>query len=301
VRRESRVLLNQRFSHDLKSRLLLIRHGESHFNRDLKLVNEMEKHHPSFHEKRFQVKFTEKYFDSELTETGLHQTKAAAEELRDVNIKYVFVSPLQRALNTCNNVLTNLDRYNKNTRGYVKPKVIVHPYIFEKIEDNCDFFLDIPKKKVKFSNYDWTLFDELRNFPLYYLQFCDNYINEEGKFCKTPSQMENFKIPPLSNYYLSKILRDNIPFEKLILHELQKLDKHDVWIESSQSTFERIKIFNKTLKEFSKKLKDDEKILAVGHSIFFKHQTLLNYDTDHFEDSNNFAYLKNCEIVSYYL
>jgi len=298
--RRTKVQRKSKYSFDLKSNLLLIRHGESIFNKEIKHVEEIGKSDPFFHEKRFHVKFTERLIDSELTDVGVQQTKDAASILRDTNIKYVFVSPLRRALNTCNKVLENLEEINKHNKHYRKPKVIVHPYLFEKLEDNCDLFSDIPRKRIKFSTYDWSMFNDIQNFPLYFLKFCDNYINEEGKFCKTPSELENLKVPPLSNYYLSRILKDNQPFWKFLLAEMLKLDKQGLWIESSESTFERNKIFNKTLHEYSRKLKGEEKILAVGHSIFFKHLTVPKYHHEELE-SGDFAYLKNCQISSYYL
>ena len=113
------------------------------------------------------------------------------------------------------------------------------------------------------------------------------------------------KISLNDNYYCNineKHLNDNnnYNFLKNLIIELQNLDKFDTFIESSESTFERIKIFNKTLIEHSTKLNENEKILTIGHSIFFKHLTLIEYNADEFE-KENYAYLKNCEIVSYYI
>jgi broad specificity phosphatase PhoE len=299
-------IAKSKFSFDLNSKILLIRHGESIFNREIQQVEEI-KEKRLFDERRNVVKFTNRLFDSDLTETGIIQSKKAAERLQHLNLKYVFVSPLLRTLNTCNNILThiaNLNRYNIN---YKSPKVIVHPYIYEKVEDNCDFFFDLKLKMNNFISYDWSLFESIQEqeFPFYYLKFCDTYVNEEGKLCQTPTDTVTHKVSALENYFCEKVSKGfeekNYSFvEKFILDQLQKLDRHNAMMESSESTFQRNLIFNQFLNEYCGKITDNEKILTVGHSIFLKHLTLIDYKPDELQ-GDNFAYLKNCEIAGYYI
>lgn len=304
LKTETKLRLSK-FSSDLSSNILLIRHGESIFNCEylkLKDIKDPKQHE----EQRNYVKFTERLFDSDLTALGSKQAKVAGDTLTSMNIKYVFVSPVLRALKTCSKMLKQIEANNKDNSNYQRPNVIVHPFLYEKIEDNCDFFsTDFTIKKSLFSSYDWSLVDEISTTPYYYFRFCDNYVNESGELCKTNVDTEAIKINSNDNYYIHLFNKHYEEFNNrniggLFLQEIKKLDKFSTWIESSESTFERNKIFNKTLLEYSLKLKENEKILAVGHSIFFKHLTLIDYNLDAF-NTENFSYLKNCEIVSYYL
>ncbi len=296
---------SSRFSHDFQSNILLIRHGESVFNYEIQNLDNF-KDQEEYDDMRNYIKFTERHFDSDLTDKGVIQAQNAGELLKEMNFKFIFVSPMIRALKTCSILMSQIERLNRNNNDNLQPTVIVHPYIYEKMEDNCDFFpTDFTEKKKEFNKYDWSLIDNLKDQPFYIMKFWDNYVNEEGKVCKTNVETESRKITINHNFYCQMFLEEalktnNFTFGNLFLREIQKLDKFDTWIESSESTFERNKILNNSLMEYSAQLKKTEKILVIGHSIFFKHLTLKNYNTEEF-DSQNFAYLKNCEVISYYL
>ena len=295
-----------KFSNDLNSNILLLRHGESLFNYEIFNLKEIHDDETLYQKKRMEVKFSERLIDSDLTELGIQQSKNCAETIKNFRIKYLFVSPLIRSLKTCSNLLSQLEILNRDNNNYIKPQVIIHPLIFEKLEDVCDFFsTDLNAKKTMFHSYDWSLFDKIENLTFYYYKFCDNYLNEEGKICKTKTDTSTEKISINENFYCQKLKEyfgdcNNSEFEKKILCEIKRLDQFNTYIESSESAFERIKIFNKTLTEFSSKLLGNEKILTIGHSIFFKHMTLTDYKTEEFVNEN-YAYLKNCEIISYFV
>jgi len=287
--------IKSRFAYSFDPKILLVRHGESIFNKEMRNLQNLKNNNDLYLETKKHIKFTNRLFDSDLTETGHQQCSDVGEKLRNLKFKYAFVSPLRRALKTCSGILTGLNHV---------PKVIVCPYLFEKIEDNCDFMLDI-NNNMKLFPYDWSHFQSIDLLPIYYFISCDNYINEKGALCKTQAISHKDKINNLDNYYINTIIKNNYLNNKqklkdFILKEITKLDNIDQYIESSNVTFERNKIFNEFLQAYISDLKDDEKILVVGHSIFFKHLTLLEYVEECFK-TNNFAYLKNCEIVGYNL
>ena len=303
--KETLSLLKSRFSKDLKSNILLLRHGESRFNLENNKLNEI-RDKTIYELTKKSVKFSEKLFDCDLTELGAKQSRNSAHLLRNINIKYIFVSPLRRALNTCLYFLDEMEIIKKDQINYNKPKIMVHPIIYERFEDNGDYFLtDFNHKKLKYSSYDWSLFDKIEDLPYYYLKFCDNFINEEGKLLKTNSETDLKKITVNDNYYC-RLLKNQLDegkkndFGKIYLREIEKLDKLKTFIESSESIFNRNKILNNFLSEYSKKLSGNETILVIGHSIFFKYLTLLNYRTEEIQ-TGNFAYLNNCEVISYYI
>ena len=269
---------------DLYSNLFIIRHAESRFNKAIHDISEGLKNKNisknEFDQRNSEIRFGQDFIDPPLTDLGQDQCLEAANILKTLEIKYVFVSPLVRTLMTLESII---ERVNKNSSSKkINPKVVVHPIIFEKIEDSCDLILDLNKNRKNFSHYDWSLFDRLDHPPAYQLKYC----NEVG-LNLFEKAIAHFKINNVYDHH------------KLILKEMEKLSIEKKFIESSLSTFDRLENFDSYLKSYMEKnhVGKDENILIVGHSVLFRH---LMAKTIH-EDSkkpNETETLKNCQIAN---
>ena len=127
------IVKKSRFSKDLNSNILLMRHGESLFNIEFNKLKDI-KDEKLYEEKRNDIRFSERLLDSDLTELGVEQCKNSAEILKNTAIKYIFVSPVLRALNTCSMLLCQLELLNRDQTYNEEPKVIVHLFLYERLE-----------------------------------------------------------------------------------------------------------------------------------------------------------------------
>ena len=127
------IVKKSRFSKDLNSNILLMRHGESLFNIEFNKLKDI-KDEKLYEEKRNDIRFSERLLDSDLTELVFEQCKNSAEILKNTAIKYIFVSPVLRALNTCSMLLCQLELLNRDQTYNEEPKVIVHPFLYERLE-----------------------------------------------------------------------------------------------------------------------------------------------------------------------
>lgn len=272
---KDKVCLNTRLSN-----IFIIRHAESHFNHaidDLKsrrhLLNTEE-----YNQLNMKIRFGSELCDCPLTHKGINQCSEAAYLLNGVNLKYVFVSPLLRTLTTLEHLINGI---NKLGHKKFEGKVIVHPLIFEKLEDSCDIMPDIEKNMKNFSHFDWDLFRSIEHLPAYQLNYCT------GGYSFLEVAKENYKN---KNYY---------DHHNVILPEMLKMSLENKFIESSFTTFQRLSIFLKFLKKFIKesKIPEDEGILIVGHSVLFKHLTSIQINEIDSFPINSYV-LKNCELAN---
>jgi hypothetical protein len=87
---------------------------------------------------------------------------------------------------TCQNVLKSAG---------VNPHVIVHPLIFEKIEDSCDLLGDINSNMKAWNNYDWSLYKNIEHTNIYQLNYCDNVpIKKKLDFNYYQMAIKNFDV-----------------------------------------------------------------------------------------------------------
>ena len=107
-------------------KITLIRHAQGYHN-----VNE------SYHIK-----------DANLTLEGIEQSKKARRYLVNANFDVIFVSPLERTLETANIIFTN-----------EKHKLKALEIIRERIENPCDTRKNISEKKKNFKEIDFSLID----------------------------------------------------------------------------------------------------------------------------------------------
>ncbi len=201
-----------------------------------------------------------------------------------VEIEYVIVSPMRRALMTCEQTLS--------ANGSSKPKVIVYPYIFEKIEDSCDLMKDVKKNMKDFSHYNWNYFETSNIKNNYQLGSCDVWPHD-------------FEAKSLVVNQNGAAINDNnsISQEKqldIVLKAMSKLGEEDKYIESSFNTLQRLGVFKNYINSFisqkENELHENKKVLVIGHSILFKHLTapLIEEETHEPIEKN---VLKNCQLA----
>jgi broad specificity phosphatase PhoE len=269
------------------TQIILMRHAESVFNYEIKNIEKLK---PNMLESDFkkitsEIRFSKELLDCEITNQGKQQCYLAGNKFQDVNLKYVFVSPMRRALMTCENTLCAANK--------CKPEVIVLPYIFEKIEDSCDVLLDYAVNMREFSHYNWNYFKTLNKKSNYQLSYCDawpsvnfefdSFLNSKGLNIKE----ESFFSEP--DYYAHL---------DIILKAMRILGEEDKFIESSFKTIERLVWFKNFINSFivdnANELDRNQKILVIGHSILFKHLTAKFLDKVTYEPEEHLV-LKNCQ------
>lgn len=276
----------------MASKIILMRHAESHFNYE---INKIEKLHTSmidseYKKRKADIRFSSKFLDCEITENGKTQCQTASKQLEEVDIKYVIVSPMRRALQTCENTLS--------ANSSSKPEVIVYPFIFEKMEDSCDIMKDLRNKMKEFSHYNWKYFETANIKENYQLDYCDVWpLNFEYN-----SYLNNYNE---SNEPMNKNNDCNTDIDQeknvdIVLKAMRKLEEEDKYIESSFNTMERLSSFksfiNSFLTEKEKELYDNKKVLVIGHSVLFKHLTAKFIDEETYEPIEKNVF-KNCQLA----
>jgi len=290
-----------KFEKNLSSKLILTRHGESIYNKKIREINSLKlKNHEEFTKLRMETRVSPDYCDCDITEHGQEECYNTGKKLESINLKYIFVSPMMRALQSCENVVKGYLDANKINDSNKSPKVMVSPLIFEKIEDGCDILSNIYRNMSAYNDYDWTEFKKLRQetLPIYMLNYCDTIIDVKTKEKKFSNDN------PYFNLCLSQF-KKNLKFnhEDLILRAMEELG--ETYIESSIKTYDRLIEFKTFLSRFLKEntLKKDERILLVGHSIVFKHffTKMIYEDTfEPVEKEENYIHLNNGETASVY-
>jgi len=164
--KELKKLYRENSENDSKSNIFYVRHGETPFNALLKEDKKQGLLHPK-----------EEYLDCSISEESIKKTLNLNGKIDGLNIRYCFVSPLNRALETAYHAL-------KNYKNKTNIKVIVLPLLSEHISGSQhNICIDIEKKKKKYNDssdlkFDWTYFNSVtkknQNPNLYFLDFIDN-------------------------------------------------------------------------------------------------------------------------------
>jgi len=262
------------FKQNVSSKLILLRHGESIYQQRLKEVvkeyHQLKSSNPNeFTRLVNKVRFNPDLCDPVLSEQGKTESYEAGEKLEMLNIKYVFVSPLMRALQSCDLLLKGyIDAIKKSGRSIKSPKVMVNPLLFEKIEDSCEIVPNIYRNMNSFKNFDWKEFKKLRqeSLPIYMLHYCDTVLDKTSNTAQVSNDNPYFKL-------CFNLFKKNLEYthKDVILKAMEELSP--VFIESSFKTYDRLLEFKTFLKNFTKEnsMKNDDKILLVGHNALFKH------------------------------
>ena len=298
-----------KFSKALNSKILLFRHGESFYNKTIRDFQKLKVKNPAEYKTKItETRFNPSLSDCNLTENGEFQSYDAGKKLEGLNIKYIFTSPLLRALQSCESIIKGyldvhkvIDKTTGKTIKAIKaPKVIVNPLLFEKIQVTCDIIPNIYKNMEAFPEYDWNDFKALKQetLPIYMLNYCDTIIDIKTKKVKFSTDNPYFN---LSLKYFKQNLKFN--HQGIVLQAMEELHQENVFIESSVKTYDRLVEFKTNLKNFlnQNELKNDEKILIVGHSVLFKllsTQNLYEDTLDPVLDEVNYIHLSNGELAS---
>jgi len=292
-----------KFQKNLTSKFLLTRHGESFYQKKHREIYHIKNKNAQEYSRQIkEIRYDPDLCDCEITENGKNESYYAGKRLNELNIKYVFCSPLTRALQSCQYILKGYTDNNTNEKINKKPKVIVHPLIFEKIETNSDIISNIYRSMSAFPEFDWSEFSKLNQetLPIYMLKYCDTIINMKTNTIKFSNDNPYFNL--CFNHY-----KKNLEFkhQEILLKAMEELNEQNSFIESSIKTYDRLLEFKTFVKNFLKEnnLKNDERILMVGHSILFKHlaTNLIYEDTfDPVEIDENYIHLDNAQMASLY-
>lgn len=231
-----------------------------------------------------QIRLEEQFLDCVLSEDGRKQAQNFYDKIKDYDIKYCFVSPLARCLETSYLALSQ----HKDADDI---QVFVHPLLNEIISSTQTITSSIKAKKDRFSetspiHYNWSIFDsqfkDEEDQDFYYLNFVDNKIVEtqaelirEIKESPKPGQISKF---------------------------LGAFWQHGFRPETFKHLYQRASAFKKYLVEFAKEkpLKENEKILVFTHLHFIRMSTsnIANTLEDLEEIPHDGFCPKNCESVS---
>ncbi|CAG9316732.1 unnamed protein product [Blepharisma stoltei] len=123
-------------------KLWIIRHGQTLYNKFqhdwTDLGNSLE---------NAQFRWDRSYCDAPLSEIGIEQASSKVDQAHSLNVTKVYVSPLRRALQTCDILFRN----HPNT-----PKIVVHPLFTELIHNSHDIPTYSGTPYPEFSHFDWS-------------------------------------------------------------------------------------------------------------------------------------------------
>eukprot|EP00830_Metopus_es_P000351 TRINITY_DN1037_c0_g3_i1.p1 TRINITY_DN1037_c0_g3~~TRINITY_DN1037_c0_g3_i1.p1 ORF type:complete len:295 (+),score=66.27 TRINITY_DN1037_c0_g3_i1:3-887(+) len=248
------------------AKVWLIRHGYSTFN----AVKDAIKKDPKIPYDRFTMDLV----DAALHEKGIAQAKEAQKDVNDKNITYVFVSPMQRAIET------SYHMFNKHP-NIGKIKFIVHPLLREILNNSNDVPNATLKRlrpkyeTLKDYNYDFTAFDSLSQPELYYILSIED---------------------PIRSELLSKIKKDDkgeYNDLKVCLEKAREIYPGKM-LESEANVFKRVQEFKAFLANFIKvKGIEKEEIAVVTHSEVIIQA--LSKPGEH----EKFPLIKNCAVFSW--
>jgi broad specificity phosphatase PhoE len=262
------------FTRSTKGQVLYIRHGETNYNKFLEKS-----------ENKKEVQTDESLLDSSLSEEGRSQAEKLFDNLKSLNFKFVFCSPLNRCLET-----TNLSLQSHSNKE--KIIVIVHPFITEVVNGAQDIPKNLQKKKEIYNmnsdvKFDWSYFDSLYDEVLaesYFLDCVDNILEGDEEIRKLAKKIKSQEIKEgLYSRFLSHFILNNRRPESL------------------SNLFERSNKFKQFLKIFMQENKyKDEKVLVITHSAFIRMSTT---ELGHQMESvdcypEDCCSPKNCEVIS---
>lgn len=262
---------------NLESPYLYIRHAQSYYNH----------HTEKIHEES--IKSNKEFLDAHLSDLGLKQSEELSSKLVDLNIKYVFCSPMLRCIQTCHNSLKNHPQKDKIL-------VTIHPLITETVHCCHDYSSELSKKQAQYNKesdvkFDWSLYETF--FPdrkkqvTYFLDYVDSLLNDEKAQCL----IQNIKEADPDN---DEELADHfVQFSKY--YALNKTRP-----ESLRHMFKRNLQFREFLKTIDLDHDKNEKVLVYTHSWFICVSTSESaYNMDIIDILPEDSYMPaNCEVVS---
>lgn len=247
--------------------IYLIRHAQSQYN----IIDSVESAKGT---NILDYKFREDLIDCDITERGYEQAKKAAEDMKDINVTLVLVSPLLRALRTCYEIFKD----HKN-----KPKVVVWPWSREIVDSSCDIPGDLEELKSKFPTFDFSMMDALEDKDCWILEtiYAEDS-KEELSRLKDMIQPDEDRGKAFRRLFCKK-LHDNYP------------TKYDKGFE----LVNRSRLVMKQFKEILEKVPKDERVACVGHSAILWRLTATKFDEKGMPIDG--THLENCQILEFEL
>lgn len=251
------------YEKSLKGPVVYIRHAESKFNQIMLDSN------------NFHLKNSRELIDCGITETGKIQCEILGKSLYEIKIRTVFISPLNRTIETCYESL-------KDYPELEKIKFIILPLASEIISSSCDIPMSLQEKKSKFQSY--------KNFNLEWHLYTDYF------FLDNIDEI-NFK-EILEEINLSDYEQNFHVYEKALDICLGKNKSG----ESIKHLYQRSLKLKSFLKNFlvSSDIEENEKILVYTHSAISKVSSSSDaQNNEHLHDFPEDCYmLENCEYLT---
>ena len=210
-------------------RILLLRHGNSDYNTISEVFSTSANVSIPFHK----YSDTDVLTDSALSFQGLMEIKNSSKFLEDFPIKYIFISPLRRCLES--SYYLTKDRVNK------KFELKVQPELRESLMSHNDFpiYWKNAYKLNRYSNYDFSEMKKYKDDDLWFIRFLEhdqnfrqkmnvleqfvtkkNLLNEKIKFISTlmrgafPESVENNELLGERTLLVKEILNDFVNYKK---------------------------------------------------------------------------------------
>ncbi|MDR3547110.1 MAG: phosphoglycerate mutase family protein [Candidatus Pacebacteria bacterium] len=203
------------------------------------------------------LKFDLRLIDPPLAEIGIAQAKAGQKHVNGMNVKYVFVSPLRRALETSMHLFSAHPHRDSI-------KFVVVPMIRETISSMndvpCWSFRDTRKdfEKLPDLHYDFSMFDGIPDPDLYFLYTLDKEMRDKVLARVSAEGLQN---------HIQIVL-------ETMLEKKRVGGKHHNKLETYTNARLRGMVFADWLRRFiSVKGVKPEEVVVVAHSSFLCHMT----------------------------
>ncbi|CAI2373423.1 unnamed protein product [Moneuplotes crassus] len=262
------------------SQVILLRHANSEYNFE---YGKMSLRNYSIEDERI-LRVRKDLRDAPLSDLGLQQCKEAQPMANRLDVGYVFVSPMKRALETAYNVFLSHPNFDNI-------KFIVLPMLKEAIDTTCDIPMNIKD----------TISDYRNKFKKFDTSEVEKYSDQEHYFLRDIDLEFSKKISTSKIYDPSDPIGSNA--YDLLLDEIDR--NYPNKIEKDLNILKRVALAKNHIKEFITTTSpgDDSKIILVGHSYYFKMWTaqwenpLSSYGNDLPPPSKS-TFLQNCQFFS---
>ncbi len=242
--------------------IYVIRHAQSQYNLAEAKCHEEGRH---LHE----IKFSMELIDCGITDHGFTQTKSAADEMKNVNVTLVYVSPLRRALLTAREIFK--DHPNK-------PQIKVLPICREFIDSSCDIPDDLNKIMKEFPEVDFSEMDIFEDKDMWIIESLHNETLREDLLKQAKETV-------------AKSENRGHDFRKFITEYQRKI--YPTIFDPPKDVRDRSIKAKKLLKEKLKHHK--EEVAVVSHSAFLYRFTSTKFDEE--AKPIDGVFLDNCQVM----
>ncbi|KRX00258.1 hypothetical protein PPERSA_10757 [Pseudocohnilembus persalinus] len=264
--------INHQF--DPQDNCLIIRHALSHYNYiGDRFIYETGKSFLDKSSKQFQV--NEQLIDAELHYYGLQQCKTVEKKVQEIeDLQVVFVSPLQRSLQTCLNIFQQHPNFiNKSMKIIVLPQLME---ILSKVQDISTSLHSTIKQKYKDLGFDFSLF-------------------ESPEMNTDTWQLQVIKDKDVKKSIAKQIEEEKAKWEKICIRSIRQSFPKS--IETNESVEQRANEVLEYIQDYIKQNKlEEKKIAIISHAKIIK--LMLKQKQQHEKFYNYKQNVANCQIIS---